>query len=331
MTRNPRLVVLPPQHLGHEIHVGRSIVVDMMARDMLCPAHGDCVMTGLPDRKFMYESLLGAGHVLDFSEVPGVSQPVRPPKATTDYLSIPSSTFKAMKRFSDFDVINLTAYALPPTDCTFGTSEEMAAVGYEVPDAYWTDRFIELSQQFNFLQPDQLNAVMPPHCPMYIVIHHRYSASLDQLGAMIRALPVELPKVVFTSNTEEIRAHFRHVPELLFTDDLRTYASLLRDSRCKLLISEWSGAGQVAQYTLGPQGGVWYYYDHYRDVFNFTMTHKIWERNARLGNYFNCWDFKRVSGCDIQHYGSFEQLLAAVGHIKVSHQHPAQNALAPAH
>jgi hypothetical protein len=86
-----------------------------------------------------------------------------------------------------------------------------------------------------------------------------------------------------------------------------------------LLISEWSGAGQVAQYTLGPQGGVWYYYDHYPDIFNFTMTHKIWEHNAKLGTYFNCWDFKNVSGCDILHYSTFENLLSAVGHIRLNH------------
>lgn len=317
MTRNPRLVVLPPQHLGHEIHVGRSIVVDMLARDTLSASAGDCVMTGLPDRKFMYESLLGKERVFDFSLVPGVQQPVRPPKAISNYLSIPSSTFKAMEQFANFDVINLTDYALPPTDCTFGTSDEMAAVGYAVPDAYWTDHFLALAQQFNFLNEDELHGVIPANCPIYIIIHHRYSASLDQLKAVMRELPDTLAKVVFTADVNDVQAHCSHFPNLYFTDDLRTYASLLKDTRCKLLISEWSGAGQVAQYTMGPQGGVWYYYDHYRDVYNFTMTHRIWERNARLGNYFNCWDFKCVSGCDIQHYASFEQLLAAVKHIQV--------------
>ena len=96
---------------------------------------------------------------------------------------------------------------------------------------------------------------------------------------------------------------------LSFTDNLQCYASLLNDPRCKLLVSEWSGGGQISQYTLGPQGNVWYYYDHYADIYNFNMTHKIWELNATLGSYFNCWDFKCVSGCNIRHFPNIESLI----------------------
>lgn len=318
MSRKPRLVVLPPQHLGHEIHVGRSIVVDMVCKGVLNQSYGDCVMTGLPDRRFFYESLLDAKNVFDFSLVPGIQQPIRPPKNTSDYLSLASSVFTEIELFSNHQVVNLTAYALPPTYCTFDTSEEMAAVGYAVPERYWGPAYIEHAHKFNLLSELQINQLVPSALSLFIMIHHRYNAPVEKLTKIIDSLPRELVKIIFTSNSVELQRQLINRPNLIFTEDLKTYSSLLHDSRCKLLITEWSGAGQIAQYTLGPQGGIWFYYDHYPDIFNFTMTHKIWELNARLGNYFNCWDFKIASGCTTQHFGSFDLLIKSIQNVRVS-------------
>lgn len=317
MNRSPRLVVLPPQHLGHEIHVGRSIVVDMVSKGILEQAHGDTVMTGLPDRRFFYEALLGAENVVDFSLVPGLSQPIKPPKNTGDYFSLPSTVFKNIEKFSNFEIINLSNYSLPPTYCDFRTSEEMTNVGYSVPERYWSAPFIDLIQQFNLLSSKDIDKIIPHDLSLFIIIHHRYSASVDKLKRIIHSLPTQLCKVVFTSNSNVLQQQLPQDSNIIFTEDLKTYSSLLKDSRCKLLISEWSGAGQIAQYTLGQQGGIWYYYDYYPDVYNFTMTHKIWELNAKLGNYFNCWDFKVASGCSTHHFGSFDILIQSLKNIRV--------------
>jgi hypothetical protein len=318
MNRKPRLVVLPPQHLGHEIHVGRSIIVDMANRGFLNQTLGDCVMTGLPDRRFFYESIFGIENVVDFSMVPGIQNPIRPPKNISEYLSLPSSLFNKIKRFSDFQVVNLSEYALPPTFCTFKTSKEMEAVGYSVPEKYWSPSYKNMVQRFNFLTDQEMNEIISPELSLFIIIHHRYNASVEKLSRIIDSLPVNLVKVIFASNSTGLQQQLIDRPNLSFTEDLKTYSSLLHDSRCKLLITEWSGAGQIAQYTLGPQGGIWYYYDHYPDIFNFTMTHKIWELNATLGSYFNCWDFKIASSCSTQHFGSFESLVNAIKNIKVN-------------
>ena len=318
MNRSPRLVVLPPQHLGHEIHVGRSIVVDMVSKGILEQSHGDHVMTGLPDRRFFYEALIGAENVVDFSLVPGISQPIKPPKNTIDYLFLPSSVFKNIEQFSNFEIINLSNYSLPPTYCTFHTSEEMTNVGYSVPERYWNSTFTDLVQSFNFLSTDEVNEVIPRELSLFVIIHHRYNAALEKLMTIIDALPALLPKVIFTSNTNDLKYHLQHKPNLFFTDNLRLYSSLLHDSRCKILISEWSGGGQVAQYTLAEQGSIWYYHDHYPDIYNFTMTHKIWELNAKLGNYFNCWDFKIPSGCSTYHFASFDILLKSIHQIRIN-------------
>ena len=66
MVRKSRLIVVPPQHLGHELHVSRSIVCDMLQRDFISSELGDLIITGLPDRKFFYEGFFDATHVIDF-------------------------------------------------------------------------------------------------------------------------------------------------------------------------------------------------------------------------------------------------------------------------
>jgi hypothetical protein len=66
MKRKPRLVVIPPQHLGHELHVARCVVIDMLKHNFLSPSQGDSILTGLSDRRFFYESLFGNSNTHDF-------------------------------------------------------------------------------------------------------------------------------------------------------------------------------------------------------------------------------------------------------------------------
>ena len=319
MSRKPRLIVIPPQHLGHEIHVGRCVVVDMLVNNFLSPADGDCIITGIPDRRFLYESLFGLHNVYDFSFFQSNSFSINPPKIIIEYTNLPSSYFSEFDEFKKFTIINLSDYSLPPPYCTFGTSKEMEEIGYFIPNQYWSNEFIEFSKSFNFSFENSILEIVNFKFPFFIVIHHRYDASIDNLRAIVNSLPSELPKIIFSNSSKVLKNYFVNSDSLLlFTDDLKIYASLLKSEKCKLLITEWSGAGQLAQYILGRQGGIWYYYDYYQDVFNFTKTHKIWELNAKLGNYFNCWDFKNTSGCDSQHFSTFDNLIIALNNIKVN-------------
>ena len=315
MNRTPRLVILPPQHLGHELHVGRSIVIDMLGRGFLSTQQGDGVVTGLADRKFLYEALFGADHVFDFSILPSIDKSIHRPKVLSEYLNISSSDFQHISQFSNFDIINLSAYSQPPLYSNFQATDEMLGMGYAIPDTYWGESYIHLAKQFNYLTSNEINSIFPPEVPAFIAIHHRYSASIEELFKILSSLPLSLPKVIFSANPEVLEKQFRGLPFIHYTDNLKNYSSLLHDQRCKLLISEWSGGGQLGQYTLGPQAGIWYYHSHYPDIFNYVRSHKVWEHNAKLGSYFNCWDFKCVTGCDIVHYDSMESLLNAVRQI----------------
>lgn len=282
----------------------------MLKSGFISPELGDSVITGLPDRKFFYQELFGAERVFDFSELPILTQPIRPPKTIAEYLNIQSEFFLNLSQFMNFDIINLKNYSAPPTYCTFTANDEMKAIGYEIPPNYFGQEFKQLSQRFKFSTQDEISQVVPSSAEVFIVIHHRYGASLENLRKLIAKFPSEVSKVIFSSNHVDLAKQLHIIQNISFLDNLKCYSTLLKDSRCRLLISEWSGGGQIAQYTLGPQGVVWYYYDHYPDIFNFTMTHKIWELNATLGTYFNCWDFKNVSGCSIRHFRDFESLIS---------------------
>jgi hypothetical protein len=316
MNRKPRLIAIPPQHLGHEVHVARSVVVDMLAKGFLLPDCGDSVLTGLADRKFFYDALFGHQQVFDFSIIPGLTTPISAPKTPSEYLNVSSNQIQTVPEFADFDIVNLAPYALPPTYCTFTATSEMLALGYDIPSRFFNAEFARLVKTFALCDPSELCVAIPADTHAFVVVHHRYKDDFDQLFRVLAALPFNLVKIVFTSNSEEAAATFRGLPNTFFTRDLRLYSSALQDPRCKLLISEWSGAGQLAQYLLGDQGVIWYYYGAYSDIYNFVATHKIWESNALLGTYFNCWDFKNISGCDIRHFADFRALLGAVKTIQ---------------
>lgn len=309
MSRKLRLIVVPPQHLGHELHVARSIVCDMLKQGFIEPKLGDAIVTGLSGRKFFYQSLFGRDQVFDFSILPGLSSPIRPPKTLSDYLDVDSKTFLNLPDFHNFDIINLKDYATPPTYCTYSENDEMKAIGYSIPPRYFDEDFKKISQSFDFVNYEEVLLITPVSIEIFIVIHHRYGAPIDNLLQLFKKFPKDLHKIIFTSNATDITNQLGEVNNVIVIDDLRLYASLLHDSRCKLLVSEWSGGGQISQYTMGASGVVWYYYDHYPDVYNFTMTHKIWELNAKLGTYFNCWDFKSVTDCNITHFPNYLSLL----------------------
>ncbi len=234
------------------------------------------------------------------------------PRAPDEYIHVTSSQLQSVPRFSGFDVINLTGYALPPTHCTFSTTDEMAELGYRVPEQFLSEAFSQHARRFKFSAPEELAKAVPAEAPHYVVLHHRYGASIDDLLKLFRkSAHPSLEGGIHLESPRNGAVPQRHAQRFLYQRP-SVICHGTEDERCKLLISEWSGAGQLAQYTLGNQGGIWFYYNHYPDVFNFTATHKIWETNAMLGNYFNCWDFKNISGCDIRHFPDFDALIAAV-------------------
>ncbi|AYV80245.1 MAG: hypothetical protein Gaeavirus20_10, partial [Gaeavirus sp.] len=88
------------------------------------------------------------------------------------------------------------------------------------------------------------------------------------------------------------------------------YASFLSNTNCKLLISEWSGGGQLSQYCFN--GKTLYYFDNYASH-DYEIHYLQYQFHANLlNNIFNCWDFKSTTNCDREYCKTFDNMLERI-------------------
>ena len=93
--------------------------------------------------------------------------------------------------------------------------------------------------------------------------------------------------------------------DIYIINDLRLYASLLHNLNCKILIGEWSGGTQLAQYCFN--GIILYYFntytsytyiDIYKDLIKITKN-----------DIFDAWDFKNFTNNIIYMYKNMDDLI----------------------
>jgi hypothetical protein len=84
------------------------------------------------------------------------------------------------------------------------------------------------------------------------------------------------------------------IPEkYLQTSDLQVYASLLNNSNCVFLITEWSGGGQLSQFCC--KSTVLYYYDFYPESYYNDKEQLYRESNDK--NFYDYWDHYTPVNC----------------------------------
>lgn len=293
LDRMPRLIVIPEQPLGHELHVSRCIVVDMLCKNVFSPESGDAIVTSRIDRKFLYERLVGKGNV--------TAQADLTPEQAGDYF-----------------VIDLRLFSMPPTICTFNATRQMRAVGYEIPNEYFTENFISKCSLINYVSTETIDSTFPKSIGSFVVIHDRFSAANKNILTIIEALPEDLVKIVFGPNMNNLLEKLTNCKNVYITNNLQVYATLLHDERCRLLISEWSGGGQLAQYAMREGRLIWYYFETYPDVYNYVNDHKIWEAQSLNSSYLTCWDFKQINGCVREYFESLPKMIEAITQRKVA-------------
>ena len=94
---------------------------------------------------------------------------------------------------------------------------------------------------------------------------------------------------------------------------MQEYASLLKHSNCKLLITEWSGGGQLAQYCSN--SNIIIYFDAYIISSNYVeMSPELHEQSMK-GNVFHAYDFKTITNCTRFYYHNFEEMMENINII----------------
>lgn len=267
--------------LGHEIHISRIILLDLLCKKFIKDT--DYIVT-THDRKFLYDKI--------FTNV------------------IENHEYDEMNK-NNFTIIDLRPYA-----DTIKRDEipELVSINYKLRyNNYYTDEFIKICLNINFYNDETINkfGFNFINNEQYIMIHHRYNASIDILINFLNTFKKIKPQIkiiIFNSLPNDLKISLIEYNNIYIIDDLRLYTSLLHYSNCKLLIGEWSGGTQLAQYCFN--GIILYYFNTY-DSYIYIDIYKDLIKSSK-NDIFDGWDFKNFTNSTIYMYKNADDLINSI-------------------
>jgi len=230
----------------------------------------DIIVVRNNDNKFLYEKLFN--NVLTFNE------------------------YYNLKK-NNFDIIDLTPHSI------YCAKDKLIIPNFQYCLNFNNEKFINniLNLKFCDINYNLSND--------YVVIHHRYNDSLDNLIKICRKIIEKffnLNIVIFNNNISTIQnINFFKNPNILFTDNLQMYASFLKNEKCQKLISEWSGGGQLSQYCM--KKDIFYYINFYNSIGYCGDEEKLIKRAH--SSYFDTIDWKNPINANIKIFKNLNDLL----------------------
>jgi hypothetical protein len=250
--------------LGHEIHMTRYIIIDMLIQNHI--SRDDIIVT-LKDRQFLYNSI--------FKNV------------------ITSEDFSNMNK-DGYNLINL--HLVTGCDIDVNKNNIMCHFNYKTLSKFYTEEFKHLLNNISYIDTGYDN-----NDKDYVVIHHRYNYDLVNLRNTIDVInsKMNVKIIIFNNNINYLKETLSEYKNLLFVDNLQLYASYLNNLKCKLFISEWSGGGQLSHYCY--DGKIMYYFNQYSDENRIGLGNKLASEAMESNMYVN-WDFKHTRNIDLVLY-----------------------------
>ena len=247
-------------NLGHEIFFTRKIALILLSNNLI---NNECVIvTANNDRKILYNNIFN--NVLTYDE------------------------FRMNRVLAD-DVIDLCPYLSTTHSSTvkclnnLGLGEEQL-VSNQIFKNCNMETLNSLCCNINFVD---LNNTLFENVikSVFFVIHIRPTTKyLNYIYDIIDTFGIN--SVIFTQ--------LDGIPEkYLQTSDLQVYASLLNNSNCIFVITEWSGGGQLSQFCC--KSTVLYYYDCYPQ--GYFNDKEQYYRESNDQNLFHHWDHYTPSKC----------------------------------
>lgn len=284
--------------LGHELHMSRIIVLDLVSRGFVSPEKIKIITQ--PDRFFLYTGL--------FSDVHDARSYLTAEDGGDD-LCATSIT------------VDLTAY-MRCHNISYGIVEPcpLDKLGYRFKSTGWNTRELrQLSERAIELAP-----LPPPHVEApFLVVHFRFvetnstddaKTQMFKLRQLVEACRSVFPTtkiIVFWNPVEHedaLKGCLAKDPNLVWTRDLHTYASYLGHPNCLLFLSEWSGGGQISQYVSSAL--LLYYFDYYPSM-NYLQTypHRIRHVSSLDSKIWDYWDFKKLTNAKMLLLPSFADVI----------------------
>lgn len=273
---------LPNNCLGHEIHFSRCILIDFLLQKKI---DLNITIVTVPDRFFLYTSI--------FKNI----------ISDVDYSNIPNK--------DHYDVYDITEYTSSSSGNIYDYCKDLfLRINYKIPDKYYTPEFQNYVTKISYL-PLEINTD-------FILIHHRYGASIDQLKTILDFLHnnfSNLNIVMFNNDIDNLKSHFLDKSNIVYINHLQTYASYMNHLKCKFFITEFSGGGQLANYCCNTNTYIHfnkysYISNMYKNrTFDYVLDLPELLNYALSDTYIECYDFKKFSNVNLKTFYNIEQLL----------------------
>ena len=268
--------------LGHEIHLTRYILYDMLQKNVF--DNNVNIVTISKDRFFLYSNIFTKIHEWN------------------DYK-------KKQTINNNIKVIDLTKYSS-------GLNLQHTFDNFER-----TSKFVDYINNINTINLNENIKYKSIIENDFIVVHYRFSMVNSDTKITHNGNTQNLLKII-----DKIRKHTNNdivifcskLPDekvqkdlecknIVVIDNLQYYASFLSNKKCKLLISEWSGGGQLSQYCF--DGKIIYYFDYYPSN-DYELNFDSYQKTANVhNNIFNCWDFKTTRTNEREYYKTFDLMI----------------------
>lgn len=261
--------------LGHELHVTRCVIIDMLLQSYI--NENDVIVVKNSDKKFLYAALFK--NVLTYCQ----------------YIDFIISIDQKEYNIIDLSPINqnpdflLTHISIP---------------NFNFSPRYYSDEFKRALLKINFRQSTDLILNKD-----FIVIHRRYDEDIQKLKMACEKFlqeNIDLNIIIFNNDINELKKDINY-NNVILIDNLQLYATYLNDNKCRGVISEWSGGGQVAQYCCNKKT-IMYYFNHYQSQGYIPMKDQC-IANSMSGDYLQSWDFKNPGDSTILMFNDFNDLL----------------------
>lgn len=262
--------------LGHEIHITRIIVLDMLLQNKI---NEDDIIVTFDDRKFLYNQIFK--NIINYKNYLELNK--------DNFIIIPIVIYNGHYVRK---VINI---------------KEFNIINYTIPDTFYTEEFKKLCGKIDFLNLyDNLDYNFINN--LFIVIHHRFNQNIDKLLNILYIIKkINIKIIIFNHQILQLKDKIND-NNIIYIDNLQVYASLLNNINCKLFISEWSGGGQLSQYTCNST--ILYYFDNYLDHYNPLIDNKDREKNSIISKYIgNDYDFKCITNCTRIYYNNYNDFI----------------------
>ena len=261
--------------LGHEIHITRIMVLDMLIKNKI---NTDDIIVTFDDRKFLYSKIFT--NIINYEK----------------FLELDKK---------NYDVINIIDYSVNLQV----ENDDLKRINYTIPDKFYNDELKNLCLKIDYINLDYefLNNY-------FLIIHHRYNAKIKNLEEIIKIIKKkDIKIIIFNSDISNLKNKIKD-DSIFYIDNLQFYASLLNNKNCKLLISEWSGGGQLSAYTSNCKNI--YYYGRYICHYDPNIDEKQRELNSLNGKYIsNDYDFKSFMNNERLYYKNFEEFIKVLDNI----------------